>query len=127
MNWRHWQKELSNLADDMSDTFQKLEDESKLPMPTLLLAESRWRSLIDDICTRYAETNSWPKEGMTLRYGVLIYFRVNIGAERADELALGQPFLIQSSAELDLERAEALKYLLVDYWTQGGRAKWLSS
>ncbi|HXR48534.1 MAG TPA: hypothetical protein VN784_13950 [Candidatus Limnocylindrales bacterium] len=124
MNWYYWHKELSALADDLSDRFGELAAESKLTGAVWLVEEVRFRTLIDEICKNYAETKSWPIH-MTQKQIVLVYFRLVQGERHAQELAQGQHTLNQSPAELDLERAEALKLLLVDYWRSAGHAKWL--
>jgi hypothetical protein len=126
MNWHHWHKQLSRMADTLSDQMVELSAESKLQNPVWLAEEFRHRPLIDEICKQYAETNTWPIN-MSQTQKILIYFRLVEGANHAESMAQGQHVPNLSSAELDSEIASALNLLLVDYWHSGGRAKWLAS
>lgn len=126
MNWYHWHKEISSLADKLSDRFREISESPELTGEIWLATEAKSRKLIDEVCQQYAETKSWPIN-ITPRQVALVYFRLVQAELRALELAQGQHILNQSPAELDLERADALKFLLVDYWHSAGRAKWLAT
>ena len=126
MNWYYWHKELSSLADDLSQRFEALDATAQLTGGIWLAEEGKSRKLIDEICNNYAETKSWPIN-MHQKHIALIYFRLVQAELRAQELAQASHTQNQSPAELDSERQTALKQLLVDYWHSGGRAKWLTS
>ena len=125
MNWNHWHKELSRLADDLSDRIEKLELNSEIPSAVWLVEEASQRKLIDEICKSYAETNTMPLN-ISRKHAILIYFRLVEGADRAAHLAQLHSNLNPSPAELDLERAAAVSYLMVEYWNSDGRRNWLA-